>query len=189
MPAENIKRAIDKAVGGSDADQYEEIAYEGYGPGGVAVLVEAATDNRNRTAAEVRSVFAKTGGQLAGTGAVAWQFEPRGLITVPTAGADADEVALAAIDAGAVDVDTETEPLEIWTEPGALESVRHALEAAGVPVDAAEATMVAKQTVALEPDKARQALRLVDLLEDLDDVQRVTANFDIPEDVFAEVAG
>ena len=100
MPADNIKRAIEKATGGGDDVQYEEIVYEGYGPGGVAVLVEAATDNRNRTAAEVRSIFAKAGGQLAGSGAVAWQFEPRGLITVDREGADPDEVALAAIDAG-----------------------------------------------------------------------------------------
>lgn len=189
MPAENIRRAIEKATGGSDAEQYEEIVYEGYGPGGVAVLVEAATDNRNRTAAEVRSMFSKTGGQLAGTGAVAWQFEPRGIVTVARAGVDPDEVALAAIDAGAIDVDTDADPIEIYTEPAALESVRKALEAAGIPIEGAESTMVARQTVQLEPDKARQALRLVDLLEDLDDVQRVTANFDIPEDVFAEVAG
>ena len=132
MPADNIKRSIEKATGGGDDEQYEEIVYEGYGPGGVAVLVEAATDNRNRTAAEVRSIFAKTGGQLAGSGAVAWQFEPRGLITVARDGADADEVALAAIDAGAVDVDTESDPIEIYTEPGDLEAVRKALEAAGV---------------------------------------------------------
>jgi len=189
MPAENIKRAIEKATGGGDADQFEEIVYEGYGLGGVAVLVEAATDNRNRTAAEVRSMFAKAGGQLAGSGAVAWQFEPRGLITVPQGGSDADEVALAAIDAGAVDVDTDADPMEIYTEPGGLEGVRKALEAAGVAVEGAESAMIAKQTVTLEADKVRQALRLVDLLEDLDDVQRVTANFDIPEDVLAEVTG
>ena len=189
MPAENIKRAIEKAVGGGEGEQYEEIVYEGYGPGGVAVLVEAATDNRNRTAAEVRSIFTKTGGQLAGSGAVAWQFEPRGLITVPRDGQDPDEVALAAIDAGAVDVDTEADPIEIYTEPAALEGARKALESAGVSVESAESAMIAKQTVPLEPEKARQALRLIDLLEDLDDVQRVTANFDIPEELFAEVAG
>jgi YebC/PmpR family DNA-binding regulatory protein len=191
MPAENIKRTIDKATGGGEGEQFEEIVYEGYGPGGVAVLVEAATDNRNRTAAEVRSIFTKTGGQLAGSGAVAWQFEPRGLIAVGRGGSvDADEVALAAIDAGAEDVDTDdVETIEIYTSPGDLESVRKALEGAGVAVDSAESTMIAKQTVELDSAKARQALRLVELLEDLDDVQRVTANFDIPEDVFAEVAG
>ena len=120
MPSDNIKRTIDKATGGGDAEQFEEIVYEGYGPGGVAVLVEAATDNRNRTAAEVRSIFTKTGGQLAGSGAVAWQFEPRGLITITRDGTvDADEVALTAIDAGAEDVDTDAdESIEIYTEPG-----------------------------------------------------------------------
>jgi YebC/PmpR family DNA-binding regulatory protein len=189
MPLDTIKRAIEKATGGGDADQFEEIIYEGYGPGGVAILVEAATDNRNRTAADVRSVFAKAGGQLAGSGAVAWQFEPRGLISVPRARIDADEVALMAIDAGAEDVDTDSDPLEISTQPGDLERVRRALEKAGVKVESAESTMVPKQTVELGLDKARQALRLVDLLEDLDDVQRVTANFEIPEEVFAEVAG
>ncbi|MGK2851723.1 MAG: YebC/PmpR family DNA-binding transcriptional regulator [Candidatus Limnocylindrales bacterium] len=190
MPSDNIKRTIDKATGGGEAEQFEEIVYEGYGPGGVAVLVEAQTDNRNRTAAEVRSMFAKSGGQLAGSGAVAWQFEPRGLISVPRAGLDADEVALAAIDAGAEDVDTDgDESIEIYTSPGDLEAVRKALDAAGIAVESAEQTMIAKQTVELDVPKARSALRLVELLEDLDDVSRVTANFDIPEEVFAEVAG
>jgi len=191
MPSDNIKRTIDKAVGGGEAEQYEEIVYEGYGPGGVAVLVEAATDNRNRTAAEVRSIFTKAGGQLAGSGAVAWQFEPRGLIAVARdAAVDVDEVALAAIDAGAEDVDTDDpDSIGIYTSPADLERVRKALDGAGVPVDSAENTMVAKQTVELDSARARQALRLVELLEDLEDVQRVTANFDIPEDVFAEVAG
>ena len=133
MPADNIKRAIDKAAGGGEGEQFEEIVYEGYGPGGVAILVEAATDNRNRTAAEVRSIFAKAGGQLAGSGAVAWQFEPRGLITA--VGADPDAIALAAIDAGASDVDTTVDPIEIYTEPADLEAVRTALEQAGVKVE------------------------------------------------------
>jgi YebC/PmpR family DNA-binding regulatory protein len=189
MPADNIKRAIERAAGTGEADQFEEIVYEGYGPGGVAVLVEAATDNRNRTAAEVRSRFAKSGGQLAASGAVAWQFEARGLITVPRGGVDADEVALSAIDAGAEDIDTETDPLEIYTAPAELESVRRKLEDAGVTVEQSESAMIAKQTVELDASRARQALRLVEELEDLDDVQRVTANFDIPEEVFAEVAG
>jgi len=190
MPADNIKRTVDKATGGGEAEQYEEIVYEGYGPGGVAVLVETQTDNRNRTAADVRSMFAKSGGQLAGAGAVAWQFQPRGLITVTRDGVDPDEIALAAIDAGAEDVQTEDdEAIEIYTGLAELESVRRALEAVGVTVESAEATMVARQTVELDSGKARQALRLIELLEDLDDVQRVTANFDIPEDVLAEVAG
>jgi YebC/PmpR family DNA-binding regulatory protein len=190
MPADNIKRTIDKATGSGEAEQFEEIVYEGYGPGGIAVLVETQTDNKNRTAADVRSMFVKSGGQLAGSGAVAWQFEPRGLISVPRSGVDADEVTLAAIDAGAEDVDTDDEDtIEIYTAPANLQAVRHALESAGVTVESAESAMIAKQTVELDSHKARQALRLVELLEDLDDVQRVTANFDIPEDVFAEVAG
>jgi YebC/PmpR family DNA-binding regulatory protein len=189
MPADNIKRAIEKATGGGEADQFEEIVYEGYAPGGVAVLVEAATDNRNRTAAEVRSIFAKTGGQLAGSGAVAWQFEVRGLITVERSGVDPDEVALAAIDAGAADVDTEADPIEIFTEPADLYAVRKSLEDAGIAVDDAESAMIAKQTVSLDADHVRKAMRLVDLLEELDDVQRVTTNVDIPEDVLAELAG
>jgi YebC/PmpR family DNA-binding regulatory protein len=189
MPADNIKRTIEKATGGGEADQYEEIVYEGYGPGGVAVLVEAQTDNRNRTAADVRSMFTRTGGQLAGSGAVAWQFEPRGLITIVRNGVDADEVALTAIDAGAEDVDSDDETIEIYTAPAELESVRSALEGSGVAVESAESAMIAKQTVELDAAKARQALRLVEMLEELEDVSRVTANFDIPEEVFAEVAG
>jgi len=190
MPADNIKRTIEKATGGGDAEQFEEIVYEGYGPGGVAVLVEAATDNRNRTAADVRSLFTKAGGQLAGSGAVAWQFEPRGLITVPSKAGDADDVALAAIDAGADDVDTsDVDLIEIYTSPADLERVRTALEGAGIAIDSAESEMVAKQHVELDENRARQNLRLIESLEDLDDVQRVTANFEIPEELFAEVAG
>jgi YebC/PmpR family DNA-binding regulatory protein len=189
MPADNIKRAIEKATGGGEEIQYEEIVYEGYGPGGVAILVEAATDNRNRTAAEVRSIFAKAGGQLAGSGAVAWQFEARGLITVAHEGADPDEVALAAIDAGAADVDAEADPIEIYTEPSDLEGVRKALDAAGVAVEDAENAMIPSQTVSLDADHVRKAMRLVELLEDLEDVQRVTTNVDIPEELLAEMAG
>jgi YebC/PmpR family DNA-binding regulatory protein len=189
MPSDNIKRAIERGSGGGEAVTYEEIVYEGYGPGGIAVLVETQTDNKNRTAAEVRSIFTKSGGQLAGSGAVAWQFEQRGVISVPRAGADADEVALVAIDAGASDIDTDADPIEVYTEPGDLEAVRRSLEGAGVKVESAEIAMIAKNTVELDAHRARQALRLVELLEDLDDVQRVTANFDIPEEVFAEVAG
>jgi YebC/PmpR family DNA-binding regulatory protein len=190
MPQDNIKRAIEKATGGGEGEQYEEITYEGYGPGGVAVLVEAATDNRNRTAAEVRSVFTKAGGQLAGSGAVAWQFSPRGVITVANKSGDADDVALAAIDAGADDVDTsDAAYVEVYTEPADLQRVRTTLEGAGLNVESAENAMVAKNLVALDANHARQNLRLVEALEELEDVQRVSANFDIPEDIFAEVAG
>ena len=190
MPADNIKRSIEKATGGGEAEQYEEIVYEGYGPGGVAVLVEAATDNRNRTAAEVRSIFAKTGGQLAGSGAVAWQFEARGLITVAArrrrpgrgrAGRDRRRRGRRRHRVATRSRSTPSRPTS--------RRVRKALDAAGVAVDDAENAMIAKQTVSLEADQVRKALRMVELLEDLDDVQRVTTNVDIPEDVLAELAG
>ncbi len=189
MPLDTIKRAIEKATGGAEGEQYEEILYEGYGPGGVALLVEAATDNRNRTAAEIRSIFSKAGGQLAGSGAVAWQFEARGLVSIPRAGNDPDEVALLAIDAGASDVETDSDPIEIYTEPGDLERVRTALEAAGVKIESAEHTMLAHQTMGVDVGRARQNLRLVETLEDLEDVQRVTSNMEISEELLAEVVG
>jgi len=188
MPADNIKRAIEKAVGGGAAEQYEEIVYEGYGPGGVAILVETATNNKNRTAADVRSIFVKAGGSLAGAGAVAWQFEQRGMIAVAREGHDPDELALAAIDAGAEDVDAETDPMEVVTDSGRLESVRKALEAAGVKVESAEVIMQPKSTVEVDDSHVRSNMRLIESLEDHDDVQRVTANFDIPDDVLAESA-
>jgi YebC/PmpR family DNA-binding regulatory protein len=188
MPAENIKRAIEKAVGGGAAEQFEEIVYEGYGPGGVAILVETATNNKNRTAADVRSIFTKAGGSLAGAGAVAWQFEQRGVIAVPRDGQDPDEIALAAIDAGAEDVYTESDPLEILTDPGQLEAVRKSLDSAGVKIESAEMTMQPKSTVEVEPNQVRQNLRLIELLEDHDDVQRVTANVELPDEVLAEAA-
>ncbi len=188
MPADNIKRAIERAAGAGEGEQIEEIIYEGYGPGGVAILVEAATDNRNRTAADVRAIFTKAGGQLAGSGAVAWQFEPRGYITVDRTGNDPDEVALLAIDAGATDVDTESDPIEVQTDATELESVRRNLEAAGVAIDSAELAMQAMNTVEVDAAHARSNLRLIEHLEDHDDVQRVTANFEIPDEVFAEAA-
>jgi YebC/PmpR family DNA-binding regulatory protein len=188
MPADNIKRAIERATGGDKAIEYEEIVYEGYGPGGVALLVETATDNRNRTAAEVRSIFSKSGGQLAGQGSVAWQFEQQGVVSVEREGADPDDIALMAIDAGAVDVDTDADPMEIATEPTDLMSVQAALEGAGVKVDSAELTMVAKQPIEIDLDKARQNLKLIEHLEDSDDVQRVTANFELPDEILAEAA-
>ncbi len=186
MPADNIKRAIERATGGDKAEQFEEIVYEGYGPGGVAILVEAATDNRNRTAADVRAIFTKAGGSLAGSGAVAWQFEQLGVISVPRDGVDPDEVALAAIDAGASDVDTESDPIEVMTAASDLETVRKGLESAGIRIESAELTMQPTQMVEVEGNHVRQNLRLVDLLEEHDDVQRVTANFEIPDDVLAE---
>jgi len=188
VPLINIKRAIDKAIGGTAAEQFEEIVYEGYGPGGVAILVEAATDNKNRTAADVRAMFTKAGGQLAGAGAVAWQFEPRGVVAIARDGNDPDEVALTAIDAGADDVDTDGDPIEVITDPTHLEQLRKSLEGAGLPIESAEVIMNAKTPVEVDAHVARQNIRLVELLEDLDDVQRVTANFDLPAEVLAEAA-
>jgi YebC/PmpR family DNA-binding regulatory protein len=188
MPLDTIKRAIEKATGGGEGEQFEEITYEGYGPGGVAILVETATDNKNRTAAEVRSVLTKAGGQLAAPGSVAWQFEQRGVITLAEGG-DPDELTLTAIDAGADDVDSTAEQVEVYTQSTDLETVRRSLEAAGVKIESAELSMIAKNTVELDVAKARQALRLVELLEDLEDVQRVTANFEIPDALLAEVGG
>jgi YebC/PmpR family DNA-binding regulatory protein len=188
MPADNIKRAIERAIGGGESEQYEEIVYEGYGPGGVAILVEAATDNRNRTAADIRSIFAKAGGQLAGSGSVAWQFEPRGIIALSRNGADPDELTLMAIDAGADDIDAEGDPIEVMAAPGDLEGVRVRLEQAGVAIESTEIAMQPKTTIEVEASQARQNLRLIEMLEDHDDVQRVTANFDLPAEVLAEAA-
>ena len=181
MPVENIKRAVERATGsGADAEQYEEITYEGLGPANVAVIVSAMTDNRNRTASEVRSIFNKIGGSLT---PVAWQFEQRGLISVPLRGSDPDEVTLAAIDAGAADVGTpEGGALLLVTEPADLEQVRTALAAAGYPAESAELSMEPTTKVEISDQKAaRQVLDFIERLEDLEDVQNVYANFDIPD--------
>jgi len=148
-----------------------------------------ATDIGIGTAAEVRSIFSKAGGQLAGSGAVAWQFEQRGVISVTRATSDPDEVALLAIDAGASDVETTTDPLEIYTEPGDLERVQVALQNAGVAIESGDVAMIAKQTIAVDAGRARQNLRLVEHLEDLEDVQRVTSNLELTDEILAEVTG
>jgi YebC/PmpR family DNA-binding regulatory protein len=188
MPADTIKRAIDKAVGAGAAEQFVEIVYEGYGPGGVAILVETATDNKNRTASDVRSVFAKNGGSLAGAGSVAWQFEQRGIVAVARNGKNADDIALEAIDLGADDVDTDSDPIEVQTGPATLEKIRKDLEAAGIKIESAEVTMAAKTPIDVDRHVAEQNLRLIEHLEDLEDVQRVTANFNLPQELLAEAA-
>jgi len=191
MPKENIDRAIAKGSGAdADADAFETIVYEGYGPEGVAVIVEALTDNRNRTAADVRHVFAKHGGNLGATGAVAWQFDRRGVVVVPAEDVDEEELFLAAADAGADDIDRDESVFQITSAPENLSAVREAIETAGFPIDSAELQLVPKSTVAVEDEgKARQVMRLIDALEDNDDVQDVYANFDIPERVLEAVAG
>jgi YebC/PmpR family DNA-binding regulatory protein len=189
MPKDNIERAIARGTGGTgDAEAYETVTYEGYGPNGVAVLVEALTDNRNRTAADVRHVFAKNDGNLGASGAVAWLFERKGVILVPDA-TDEDEVMLAAADAGAEDVHHEGTSYEVTCSLDDLAAVRAALEEAGVEVESAELTMLPKTTVRIEDEAAaRKLLRLMDALEDNDDVQDVYANFDIPEGILEAVA-
>ena len=191
MPKDNIDRAIAKGSGaGSDQEAFEAIVYEGYGPDGVAVIVEALTDNRNRTASDVRHTFAKNGGNLGSTGAVAWQFERRGVVVVPADGVDEEELLLAAADGGADDVEQDGDVFHVTSAPEALAAVRTAVEAAGFAVDSAELQMVPKTTVAVEDETtARQIMRLIDALEDNDDVQDVYANFDIPERVLEAVAG
>jgi YebC/PmpR family DNA-binding regulatory protein len=191
MPKDNIDRAIAKGSGAdADADAFEEIVYEGYGPEGVAVIVEALTDNRNRTAADVRHTFQKHGGNLGATGAVAWQFERRGVVIVPAEGVDEEELLLVAADGGADDVEQDGSVFQVTSAPESLAAVRGAIEGAGFAIDAAELTMVPKTTVSVDDEaKARQVMRLIDALEDNDDVQDVYANFDIPERVLEAVAG
>jgi YebC/PmpR family DNA-binding regulatory protein len=185
MPKDNIERAIAKGAGDtSDGAAFESIVYEGYGPEGVAVIAEALTDNRNRTASEVRHIFAKFGGNLGTTGAVAWQFERRGVVLVSADGVDEEELFLAVADAGAEDVRQDGAVFEVTSAPDDLAAVRAAIEEAGLAIESAELSMVPKNTVAIDDEgKAKQLMRLIDALEDNDDVQDVYANFDIPEQV------
>lgn len=189
MPKDNIERAVAKGTGeGSDGSTFETVVYEGYGPEGVAVIVEALTDNRNRTASDVRHLFTKHGGNLGATGAVAWQFERRGVVLV-TADADEDDLVLAAAEAGADDVDRDGEVFHVSSAPDQLAAVRGALEQEGFTIESAELSMVPKVTVAIADEAtARKVVRLVEGLEDNDDVQDVYANFDIPEAVLEVVA-
>jgi YebC/PmpR family DNA-binding regulatory protein len=190
MPKENIERAIARGSGAdADAAAFEPIVYEGYGPSGVAVLVEALTDNRNRTASEVRHVFTKNDGNLGTSGAVAWLFERRGVVLVAADGADEDELTLAAAEGGADDVSRDGSSFQVTSAPESLPAVREAVEAAGFVIESAELTMVPKTTVEVEDESAaKKILRLMDALEENDDVQDVFSNFDIPERVLEAVA-
>jgi YebC/PmpR family DNA-binding regulatory protein len=189
VPKDNIERAIQRGTGGGEGANFESIVYEGYGPAGVAIIVEVLTDNKNRSAAEVRNIFGKHGGQLATPGAVAWVFERRGQILVDAARYAEDDVMTAAIEGGADDVVTDGDQFQILTQPTDLAAVRDAIAAAGIEYESAELTMVPKTTVKLEENDARKTMKIMDALEDSDDVQEVYANFDIPDDVLEAIAG
>ena len=191
MPKDNIERAIAKGTGeGAGGLVFETVVYEGYGPGGVAIIAEALTENRNRTAAEVRYTFSKYGGNLGTDGSVAWMFERRTVVLVPADGVDEDALMLAAAEGGADDVSLDGTSFQITSAPESLSAVREAVEAAGFTVDSAELTMIPKTTVEVADEAdAKKVLRLIDELEDNDDVQDVYANFDIPERVLEAVAG
>ncbi|MCC5955386.1 MAG: YebC/PmpR family DNA-binding transcriptional regulator [Natronohydrobacter sp.] len=186
MPKDNIERAIKKSQGG-DAENYEEIRYEGYGPNGVAVIVEAMTDNRNRTASNVRSTFAKNGGNLGETGSVAFMFDRKGQIVYPASAGDADTVMLAAIDAGAEDVESAEDGHVIWCADTDLSAVSTALEEALGEADSTKLVWKPQTTTELDLDGARALMKLIDALEDDDDVQNVTANFEVTDSVMAEL--
>jgi YebC/PmpR family DNA-binding regulatory protein len=188
VPNDTIERAVKRGAGETAGQQLDLVTYEGYAPGGVAVLVEALTDNRNRTAADIRHVFTRGGGNIADAGSVAYLFSRRGQLVVPGDGVDEDRVMEVALDAGAEDVEPGEGGFTVTTAPGDLRAVRAAFDQAGIAYDAAEVTMVPSMSVPLERDAAIRVLRLLDALEDLDDVQDVYANFDIPDDVMAEVS-
>jgi YebC/PmpR family DNA-binding regulatory protein len=189
MPKDNIERAIARGSGtDSEGANFETVIYEGYGPEGVAVLVEALTDNRNRTASEVRHLFSRYGGNLGATGAVAWQFERRGVLLVPAEGVDEDELVLAAAEGGADDVELDGSTYQITCVPEELRSVREMLEAAGYAVQSAELPMIPKTTIGItEESAAKKVIQLVEGLEEADDVQDVYANFDISEAILEAV--
>jgi YebC/PmpR family DNA-binding regulatory protein len=187
MPRDNIDRAIERATSAADADNFDEVRYEGYGPGGVAILIQTLTDNRNRTVGEVRSTLTKAGGNMGDAGSVAWNFSQRGLITIDVEGGqDPDEVALEAIEAGAEDVAVDTSLIEVFTVPRDADKVRQALEDSGVNVSGAEVVWHPGTTIELDEEKALSLLKLIDSLEDLDDVQTVATNADFPDSVFSE---
>lgn len=190
MPKDNIQRAIDRGLGkGSGGGQLETVVYEGYGPGKVAVIVEAVTDNRNRTSSQIKGVVEKNGGTFASQGAVSWMFSEEGLITVNKAGQSFDELFEMAVDAGAEDVDDGGEFVHVYTKPAELDKVKRELESKGLSVQVAEITKKASTVVEIsDADSAKKVLAFMEKLEDVDDVSKVYANFDIPDAVLAEVS-
>jgi len=188
MPLDTIDRAIKRAVGAGEGASLEQVVYEGYGPGGAAILVEALTDNRNRAVAEVRNAFTRGGGSLGEAGCVAWLFDQRGVLTIDADGKDPEEIELLAIEAGADDIRADGDLVEVYTVPTDLDSVRTALVTGGASVSAAEMAMVPKTSIELSPKDAASTMRLMERLEDLDDVQKVSTNLEISEAALAEYA-
>ncbi|MCX8083560.1 MAG: YebC/PmpR family DNA-binding transcriptional regulator [Calditerrivibrio sp.] len=181
MPKENVERAIKKGLGEGDGANYEDVMYEGYGPGGVAILVQALTDNKNRTVAEVRSTFTKRGGSLGEAGCVAWMFDKKGVINIPKDAVDEDTIMMLAIDSGAEDVVGDEESYEVITDPSNYENVKKAIESNNIKIEYAEITMRPKNTIELSGEEAQKTMALLEALEDLDDVQEVYSNFDMVE--------
>lgn len=188
MPKDNIDRAIARATGSEGGNQFEEIYYEGYGPGGTAIMVLTMTDNRNRTVGELRAVLTRSGGTLGENGSVSWMFDQTGQISLPVNGTDPEELELMAIDAGASDVQTEDGIVEVYTEPQDLHRVQEELAGAGYEVESAELTMKPKTLMKPDTEDAIKAIRLLEKLEDLDDVQTVYSNLDISDEVMAAVS-
>ena len=188
MPADNIKRSILRGTGEVDGAVFEEITYEGYGPGGVAVLVEVATDNKNRTVPNIRNIFSKNGGRMGESGSVSYRFRPLGIVTIVKSAVDEDTLFTVALEAGAEDVRSDEENYEVLSQPEDFGAVQKAIEAAKIPIANAELTMEPTDTVQLDSKDAAQMLRLMERLEDDDDVQNVHANFDIPDDVLEAVS-
>ncbi len=186
MPKENIERAIRRGAGLEKGEDLSQIIYEGYGPGGVAILVEALTDNRNRAVADIRRTFSRAGGSLGEAGSVAWQFESKGSITVPLEGQDQDAILEAAIMAGAEDVEFGSEVAEVYTAPADLQAVREAFELRGIPVESAELIWKPTNLISLGPKETLQNMSLIEALEELEDVSRVFSNLDISEEAVAE---
>ena len=189
MPYDNIERAIKKGTGELPGVTYEAVTYEGYGPKGIAVLVEVLTDNKNRSTAEVRTIFAKNGGNMAGQGSVQWMFKKKGFILVKKEAVDEDTIMTAALEAGAEDMKAEGDMYEITTGITDFEKTKSAFEKSNIKIESAEITMVPSSTIKVEGSPARQVLSLVEALEDHDDVQNVYANFDIPDSIIMEASG
>jgi YebC/PmpR family DNA-binding regulatory protein len=186
MPKDNIQRAIEKGAGGGDSSSIEELMYEGYGPAGAAILVEVMTDNKNRTLGEIANIFSKTGGNMGKAGCVSWQFTKFGVITSDVSGSDSEQLIMDAIEAGAEDVSEEGSTVEIKTKPELLEDVQTKLRGKGYELSSAEISLIPNALIEVSGDDARKLLKLVETLEDHDDVQNVYSNFDIPDDVMQE---